>query len=709
MKKYMPVWSNCSNGYIILMTILLLLVATPACFAQKTVTNNTATQERVIPNPSWVADYPMVLVCDHDIKLTFRRRVGGAPEWINDTYAQAHTEARIKKYKDMGATMLVMDFYKGFGLKAEKEEIEDAKKEVALCKKYGLKVAAYIGATMAYETFLSEIPEAKSWIVPNYMGQPVTYGSQTFRKLVYFQHEGYKAYIKRVLKIAIEDLKVDMIHFDNSSVQGIPPVFYHPLAEKNFRTFLRNKYTPEQLKLRFGFSDVHYVEAPPYKKTISRVDDPLLQEWTDFRCQQLADYYAEMREYIWKLNPEVAIDCNPHGLDGRNTRLDHSVDFPRILKHSDFFWTEGEKTGLTKDSVLLSKIRTFKMGHTLNSRVLVDVSENKLEMAESMAYGQQALGLIGGLKEMEGGRRGKEYDLSEDQEAYVQFFHKYFNYYHDVTNIADVAVLHSYATMANNNDRPYQSTFLFEQSLIQGKIPFDIIFDDQLKDLSRYKVLVLADQECLTDEQLSLIREFVNRGGGLVATEHTSLYTEWHRRKADFGLRDLFKIQAPEWHNRSVPEDILKIPAKRNQFGKGRVVYIPEVRAAIPKPPAIAMSGKYLKLPLNNQELIESVRWASGDNLSLDIGGPNTVTMELKKKKDNSAMLLHLVNFNDRKPALQNIRADVIIPTGKKVAQVMVLTPDSNSENKIPFKENNNRLTFTIPKLDVYDMIVIKF
>jgi len=38
------------------------------------------------------------------------------------------------------------------------------------------------------------------------------YGDQTFRKRVYFMHPGYIEYMKRVLKIAVEDLKVDLIH-----------------------------------------------------------------------------------------------------------------------------------------------------------------------------------------------------------------------------------------------------------------------------------------------------------------------------------------------------------------------------------------------------------------------------------------------------------------------------------------------------------------
>jgi hypothetical protein len=119
---------------------------------------------------------------------------------------------------------------------------------------------------------------------------------------------------------------------------------------------------------------------------------------------------------------------------------------------------------------------------------------------------------------MEGNQMAQGSGLPEDQLNYIKFFHKNFDLYRGIITIADVAVLHSYSSMAFNNDRPYQSTYLFEQTLIQNRIPFDIIFDDQLKNLSKYKVLILADQECLNDENLALIRAYVQNGGGLVAT-----------------------------------------------------------------------------------------------------------------------------------------------------------------------------------------------
>src|SRR5205085_11909465 len=97
------------------------------------------------------------------------------------------------------------------------------------------------------------------------------------------------------------------------------------------------------------------------------------------------------------------------------------------------------------------------------------------------------------------------------------------------------------------NDLPWQSAMLVEQALIQSKTPFDIIFDAQLANLSKYRALILPDQECLSDEQIELIRKYVQSGGGLVATEQTSMFDNWRRRRKTFGLRGVFGTDAPAY------------------------------------------------------------------------------------------------------------------------------------------------------------------
>lgn len=60
--------------------------------------------------------------------------------------------------------------------------------------------------------------------------------------------------------------------------------------------------------------------------------------------------------------------------------------------------------------------------------------------------------------------------------------------------------------------------------------------------LKHFKVLVLAGAAALSDEQILAIRNFVEAGGGLVATGESSLCDELGRPRPDFALADLFGV-----------------------------------------------------------------------------------------------------------------------------------------------------------------------
>ena len=660
----------------------------------------TASSER----PEWLDEEPIIIVGGWDDMPLFRRRVGSLREWHDEAYEQAHTEERVLQLKELGVTMAVLHFYKGFGLEAEAEHLADARKLAELCRKHGIRVGVYVGSTVAYETFLLEKPEAEAWFVPDYLGQPVHYGrTQTFRKRVYFAHPGYKEYIRKVVRMAVEDFQADLIHFDNTSTQARRPMFFHPLAIQDFREFLERKYTPEALKRRLGFNDLRYVTPPAHEAPLSTITDPLFQEWADFRCHQLTEYYREMKEYIRGLNPQVAVENNPHiGMSGVNTVWEQGVDYPRLLDHTDIVWTEeGNDAGISPDGVLISKIRSYKTATGLGNKIFSYTFRTPLMVAEAMAYNRGCLGMVGGIQEYP--------DPPPAHRRYIRYYRDRFDHYRKPESAADVAVLHSYATMAFNNDRPYQSTYLFEQALIQAKVPFDIIFDRHLSDLSRYRVLVLADQECLSDEQMDQIRGFVKRGGGLVATEHTSLLTPWRSRRLDFGLADLFAVQAPEfvpWPPR--PEAILAIDPVRRREGEGRVVYLPEVKPSVEKPATEAMKSQYWHLPVNWEEMVESVRWAGGNDPLLEVEAPLTVTAELLRQERENRLLLHLVNYGMKEnPLVRDLQINLRSGTGT-VRKIYTLSPDGGEISNLEFRAEGNRIRCTLPRLETYTLVVIQ-
>jgi hypothetical protein len=657
--------------------------------------------------PAWLAETPLVLSGNHDsIPIFLRRRGGGLVGAVKEQFEEAHSEEFARKIKAAGITLWITWYYKGFGIEAEKEYMQVTRNFVPILKKYGIRVGVYIGSTMAYETFLVERPDAQDWIVPDYLGKPVIYFDQTFRKRVYFMHPGYVEYMKRIVRSAVVDAKVDLIHFDNTSLQAEPAIFHHPLAIEDFRLYLNTKYTPQQLEQRLGFSNLQYVVPPKVSSPPPTIDDPLFQEWTDFRCHQLESYYAIMEKVIRDANPEAAVETNPHsGISGRNTIWEQGVYYPRLLSHMDAVWSEeGDPAGVNDDGILVSRIRSFKSASILGNTMFVVTGDSTLQMAESLAFGRQCIGDTD---------RVPPQALPAAQERYIDFFNKNFDYYRDVQTVADVAVLYSYATMGFNNDRAAVSFMLFTQALIQARVPFNIIFDEHLHDLSYYRALVLADQECLDDGQMNLIRQYVRQGGGLVATEQTSLFTPWRQRRPDFGLKDLFQVKAPLYGGRRSEESGLEIPPARSQVGQGRVSYIPAIKPAIPKPPVMRMTSEYWKLPLNWEDLVEQVRWAVGGNLSLKVEAPGTaaVVAEHARQVGRNRRLVHLLNYDSaRGSAVNNVKVDVELPKGAQARQVSLLTPDSEEAAvSAPSDIENGRLRFTVPLLKVYTLAVIEF
>ena len=699
-----PAWNSIGiRGWGACETMLLALLL--ACSCSPTVEGPQDTPlPTALEKPAWLDEEPIIIVGGWDDMFLFRRRVGKMPTWHEEEYNKAHTEERVLKLKELGVTMAVLHFYKGFGLEAEREQLEDARKLAELCQKHGLRVGVYVGSTVGYETFLLEKPEAESWFVPDYMGQPVHYGrTQTFRKRVYFPHPGYRDYIKQVLRLAVEDFKVDLIHFDNTSSRARRPIFHHPMAIQDFRDYLEQKHPPDLLKQRLGFSDVRYVLPPVHEEPLGAIDDPLFQEWTDFRCHQLSRFYREMKEYIRGLNPEVAVENNPHsGMSGFNTIWEQGVDYPRLLEQTDIVWTEeGNQAGVSPDGVLVSKIRSYKTATIMGNKIFSYTFRTPLTVAEAMAYNRGCLGMVGGIQQYP--------DPPPTQRRYIQFYLDRFDYYRKVESAAEVAVLHSYATMGFNNDRPYQSTFLFEQALIQAKVPFDIIFDKHLDDLSRYRVLVLADQECLSEEQMDQIRAFVKNGGGLVASEHTSLYTPWRNRRRDFGLADLFSVQAPAyvpwpWQ----PDGILPIKPVKHQVGKGRVVYLPEVKPSVEKPTGAPMTSEYWHLALNWEELVDAVAWAGREDPLLEVEAPLTVTAELLRQKKQSRLLLHLINYGAAEnPFVKDVKIKLGL-RGKQAKKVFTLSPDGEESSSLEFRASDSGIGFTVPRLQTYSLVVVQ-
>ena len=118
------------------------------------------------------------------------------------------------------------------------------------------------------------------------------------------------------------------------------------------------------------------------------------------------------------------------------------------------------------------------------------------------------------------------------------------------------------------------------QALIEARIPFEMVHDRMLEPdkIDRFKLLILPNVAALSDAQCDQLRQYVKRGGSILATFETSLYDEWGKRRPNFGLSDLFGVNFSGHVERDIKNSYMRIetqtrhPILRGLENAGRII-----------------------------------------------------------------------------------------------------------------------------------------
>lgn len=136
--------------------------------------------------------------------------------------------------------------------------------------------------------------------------------------------------------------------------------------------------------------------------------------------------------------------------------------------------------------------------------------------------------------------------LKPVEEIYA-WHHRNERYLRNERPLARVAMVYSQQTASfyggeNAVAKVEDHTLGFYHALVEGRVPFEMVHDRLLdaEHTGQFRTLILPNIAALSDAQCSQLRDFVERGGNLVATYETSLYNEWGERRPDFGLAELF-------------------------------------------------------------------------------------------------------------------------------------------------------------------------
>jgi hypothetical protein len=595
--------------------------------------------------PEWLQRDGVVMVGSWE-PLLFRVRRDGSDGYTPTAqqradYDREHSPEMIAEFKKLGVNFVMMHAYKGFGLLAERESMEDAANFAKLCRQSGLHVGVYASSgTLGWELFFKEQPQAKSWILLNEKGGPIPYGSAKYRYYFNRQHPELVKYQQDLIRFAVENIQADLLHFDNYCIgPGTDPE-----SVRSFRDYLRRTLAPSQLD-QMGI-DLETVKPP----TSESPDGPLKYCWRDFSCQWLADSYCDLSRYARSLRNDILMECNPGGV---LSRIEPPMDHGRLLSGGEAFWDEGTEPGY-RENKLHSRIRTYKVGRMMKNAVF-SYTRTPLEAAESMAFNLNCLGCIGWF---EYGKLvaypGSTEPISKELTPYTHFFNTRRDLFQNTQVLADVAVWRSFASQVFADRSSAQLTSDVEERLIQERIPFQIIYDPQLKDLNRYQALILAGCVAVSDAQLEYLREYVRSGGHLCMIGDVATHDQWmNLRKsnpfADFPSDQLVRIEpANDW--------------------------------------------------------LAAVRQDCGGEWTISVNAKPGVCMEVLAQPNRR--LVHLVNYRSDGTA-NDIAVRLKLPQATIVRNVVLTSPEGKDDMELAFTQKEGSVAFTVPTLKTYEIAIV--
>jgi hypothetical protein len=596
--------------------------------------------------PEWLSREGIVMAGSWE-PLLFRIRRDGSNGYTPSAeqiaaYEREHSPEMIAELKALGVNFIMMHCYKGAGLEAERQSMADAVRFAQLCRDAGLHVGVYnYSGAFLWEPFFKEMPQAKDWVLLDANGQPITYGRTTYRYYWNRNHAGAQAFYRQLVRFAVDDIRADLLHFDNYE--------YGPANDANsvrrFREYLGKTFTAEKLR-QMGVTDLNDVQPP----MTGPPETMLRRAWLEFSCRSLADSYYDMSRYARSLRKDIFIECNP---GGPGNRIRPPVDHGRLLQGGEAFWDEGQPPGYSGGQ-LHTRIPTYKVARRMNNMAFA-YTTTPLEMAESMAFNRDCLGCICWFEYAKiVAKPGSKKPVSEALAPFISFFHTHRDLLRNAEAVADAAVLRSFPSQVFADPKYAVLTSQVEQALIENRVCFQIIYDDQLAELNRYRVLVLAGCVALSDRQIEQIKRYLNSGGRVCIVGQAGTYDEW---------------------------------------------LIPRERPALDDLPAagIVRIGQA-------DDVVDAVRRACDNQLSVSIKAGTGLCSELTEQPNRR--LVHLVNYRANDP-VQDISVRLLLTAGRRVKSVTLVSPEREGNLEVSFQEQDGWVAFGVPQVGVYEIAVV--
>jgi hypothetical protein len=582
-----------------------------------------------------------------------------------------HSPEFVRELHARGVNHIWTHHWKGYGLEFEKREQDLNRPLVAEAHRLGMRVVAYCTfGTIVPETFAFEVPDCETWAQVAENGQPAGYsynGFQCFRVRPCYNCKEWRAYMKRVVDVALVDLDMDGIHFDNVYTNPEPDTCRCPRCVAGFRAYLDREFgggSPETRALGerlFGHTDFRHAKLPWFNRWNQAVmqreiNVSMQQAWVRYRAELLCDALAEMRAHIKGRKPDALLEANSGKGFGSNMEYLNSVAHELVYPMIDMTFDENaaKRIGTGPHGQYITRIREYKFTRAAGMTAIVYCDGDPLSLSESFAFNPNGFG-GGGTPEINA------------------WYHAHKRLQAGADTLSEVAVLRHRESLGLSMLLPHAAVITAEEVLIENRIPFDVVWKTHLGDLSRYRLLVLAETECLSAEEATQILRFVEAGGAVLAVGKVGHFDNWrrlHRREQaamETGAGERGAAERVASTEASAMRPILyplfgeAVQADaRVQYGAGRAAALADFDYVVKPgggPEFWTVSPQYWAMPKNAAAFLDALEWCLGGRRRLRVATASRIVAEHTRAGD--VEIVHLVHL-DGKQATASARIELI-------------------------------------------------
>ncbi|MCC6796912.1 MAG: beta-galactosidase trimerization domain-containing protein [Candidatus Hydrogenedentes bacterium] len=232
-------------------------------------------------------------------------------------------------------------------------------------------------------------------------------------------------------------------------------------------------------------------------------------------------------------------------------------------------------------------------------------------------------------------------------------------------------------------------------------VPYDYLLaerDMTPEILQKYKVIVLPDLALMSDEQVAVIKQYIEQGGRVLATHNTAKY--------DADMNDKGRARLSEFAGKSVDA------STRAEIGNGRFAYdsgYPERDYTSANPRDLAISEKLNPPGAPPAEIKAALDWITEDSLPIKVNAKTTTAVIPQHQA--SRLLIHVINYYTYPDGKQitrdeNVQVTVNIPAGHVVKAARAVTPDTPSFTAdFALANRDGSVQITLPSLETYTLI----